>query len=593
MHTPTALPLLFNCNMEVTEIVNTTADQQVPPIAQEELTSFTIPSGTKPTLTIKEESIPTTNEGGTSPTAKEKKPKKDKPKKEKAPAAPKPSAIPFHEQLGQRLSAQSREATIPTPAKHPSHSSSRVNSTQNGHQSSSGLLVPSSLGIRLRHRSRSRSPSPAVPNDGNASDTSVSTGPMSDIEARDPAVNTSLKDSLYNLDDMRRLEAINRLIAQYGTVSHMSVRDPSYSFWLNKSRTAAVHFKLLNKVAVLAGDPLCAEAAMPATLEEFERYCRKAKWKTSVIGASAGLMQVAKLKGWPIMRFGTEKVLNPVTNEVLLGKSGKRTVVQCRQLLEPTKGGLKLHIYVPECGRDPVLEGELTKLYDTWREDRNTNRDCQAFITVFEMFALPNLMTFIYTRTKEGAINGFAALRKMGTTGYHIDPFIQSADAPRGTSDLLIYASLAHLHALDISYLGIGHEPVSEPNELYNMSSLVINATRRIYKHIFGRLPVGGKETFNSRWKPDEAQEAGLYLIFVGKRTPSPKHLLAMTHFANISLRNVVKADWKDLKQEVSKNIRVPVPDPSLVAQGSTNVFIDVEGQRPNMWKSVSSPAAM
>lgn len=570
--------------MDATQLVEAMASPQVVAIVQKETSTVTIMSESEPTLVVTEETVITTAKDEVpQPANKEKKVKKEKAKKEKAPAVPKAPDVPFHQQLGQRLTLQSQEQTVLSPAENPS----RSNSGHAGRHSSSGLLSPTSLKARLRSRSRSRSP------DGHVSDGSVSTGSMSDIEARDPTTNASLKDSLYNLDDFKRLEAINSLIAQYGSVSHMSVRDPSYSFWLNKTRTAAVHFKLLNKVAVLAGDPLCPVAAMPSTLEEFERYCRKARWKTSVIGASDSLMQIAKLKKWPIMRFGTEKVLNPVTNEVLLGKSGKRTVVQCRQLLDPAKGGLTLHIYVPDRGRDPVLENDLTKLYDTWRGERNTNRDCQAFITVFEMFALPNLMTFIYTRTKEGVINGFAALRKMGTTGYHIDPFIQSADAPRGTSDLLIYASLAHLNTLGITYLGIGHEPVSEPDELYNMNSLVINATRRIYRHIFGRLPVGGKETFNSRWKPDEAQEAGLYLIFVGKKTPSPKHLLAMTHFANISLRNVVKADWKDLKQEVSHHIRVPLPDANLVAQGSTNVFIDIEGHRPPMHKSISSPAAM
>ncbi|KIW09926.1 hypothetical protein PV08_11702 [Exophiala spinifera] len=488
-----------------------------------------------------------------------------KEKKDQKPQPSKTSSLPFYQSLGRMLWQQSRGVAVRrfSMVESPSVAERQARVGKD----SRSLGVPDAVASSSRHRHlRTLSNN----EDGGVSDHSISTGSLSDIQPKDPAT-SSLKGGLYNLEDFYRLEAINQLIADYSSVSHMSVRDPSYSFWLNGTRTAAVHFKLLNKVAVLAGDPLCAPSAMPSVLEEFEQYCRRNRWKMSVIGASEYMLEIAKLRKWPAMRFGTEKVLNPMTNEVLLGKSGKRTTAQCRQLLDPTKGGLSLGIYVPSNGRELDLEAELTRIYNEWRDSRNTSRDNQAFITVFDMFAMPHLMTFIYSTDSRGCINGFAALRRMGSseTGrFHIDPFIQSSSAPRGTSDLLVFASLAYLHELGATYLGLGHEPVSEPDSIWNMNSMIVSATRRVYRHIFGRLPVGGKETFNSRWKPDTEQEAGLYLIFVGRKTPSPKHLLAMTHFANISLRNVLKADWKDLKQE----LHVPVASPELMLYAGTTL---------------------
>merc|ERR1711939_1293483 len=596
-------------------LVDTMANPEPEITAVEEILTVTVESPSSEGLTIHEEAMISTITETTDDTkavtsvqvleetttvsrnaeaapAKAKKAKKSKDSKEKAP--PKPAELPFYQSLGQKLCTEGQEETACNK-----HALEDTNIQASSTASKSRVSTSEFLHLSRPTHRRTNSHRSEV--DLSDRENSVSTGSMSDIQVKDPSVNSSLKGNLYNLDDFKRLEAINQLIAEYGTVSHMSVRDPSYSFWINRTRTAAVHFKLLNKVAVLAGDPLCPASAMPSVLEEFERYCRKSRWKTSIIGASEDMLELAKLRKWPVMRFGTEKVLNPMTNEVLLGKGGKRTATQCKQLLDPTKGGLTLHVYIPSRGRDLSLEAELTKIYDDWCGDRNTSRDNQAFITVFEMFSMPHLMTFIYTTSKDGAgagaINGFAALRKMGSSAagkYHIDPFIQAASAPRGTSDLLIFASLAYLNALGSTYLGLGHEPVSEPDAMWNMNSLIVKSTRKVYRHIFGRLPVGGKETFNSRWKPDSEQEAGLYLIFIGKKTPSPKHLLAMTHFANISLRNVLKADWKDFKQE----LRVPVANPGLMLYAGAAPSVQAPGadrdrdpERVKVDRSVSAPA--
>jgi hypothetical protein len=389
------------------------------------------------------------------------------------------------------------------------------------------------------------------------SSVSVRTLVLSDMESCDKPTGPISKRCTYDLNDSRGIEVIHSLVAQYGTFAHMSVRDPSYSFWVNGICTAAVHFKLLNKVAVLIGNPLCPVSAMATTIEEFQRYCSKNKWKTSTLSASKELHHVARLRHWPVLRYGTEKVLNPMTNKVMLGKDGKRIRVQCRQLLDPKKGGLSLHTYIPRKGRDYALEAVFTDIYENWRGDRSATRDRQAFITVYEMFSFHDLMTFIYSRDQDGSINGFAALREMGTDstsrGYHLDPFIQSTKAPRGTTDLLVFACLCYLNTLGVTFLALGQEPVCEPTVVCNMNNLVAGVTQKVYRHLYRRLPLSGKASFHARWKPDAEQEAGLYLIFMSDKIPSPKCLLAIMHLANVSVRNLLKADWQEFKTDLIK----------------------------------------
>lgn len=114
-----------------------------------------------------------------------------------------------------------------------------------------------------------------------------------------------------------------------------------------------------------------------------------------------------------------------MTNPVLLEKTQKRIISQNRQLINPSKGGTTLGVYNPHVLKDPGLQAKLVAVYDAWREARNNSGDPQAFITVFDPFAITGLMTYVYTMDRMGTPNGFAALRRIGAnSGFHLDPYI-------------------------------------------------------------------------------------------------------------------------------------------------------------------------
>src|SRR5699024_10171436 len=202
------------------------------------------------------------------------------------------------------------------------------------------------------------------------------------------------------------------------------------------------------------GDPLCDPGSVPGLLSEFEQYRKKFHWGIAIMGASEAFADYAKDNNWTTLQFGRERVLNPLTNDVLLERSGKRIIVQNRQLLDPSKGGITLGLYVPSHEDDLGLQRELVAIYDAWRLERNRSTSAQPFITVYDPFSLPDRMTYIYTRGPDGVANGFAALRKIGASrGYHIDACIAAPGGPRGVSDLLVFAAMALLNRAGVSYL--------------------------------------------------------------------------------------------------------------------------------------------
>lgn len=357
---------------------------------------------------------------------------------------------------------------------------------------------------------------------------------------------------VFRLDDFSTMTAIQRLTAQYGRVAHMGILDRSYRFFVNTMRTAALSFKVQNGVAIVGGDPLCERDMIPGLLAEFSAYRRKHHWEIAFMGASESFVRdFAQPKGWTTIRFGTERVLNPQTNEVLLERGGKRIAVQNRQLLHPHKGGITLGVYAPAVhGVDTQLQTELVAIYDAWRAERNDSTGPQAFITVYDPFALPDLMTFVYCRGPDGQINGFAALRRLGSGGYHVDPCIAAPGSPKGISDLLIVAAMSLLHRAGVSYLGFGFEPCHalSPEDITGMPGPVASLTRDLYGHTFQRLPIHGKKAYHDKFRPDSSQDSGLYLVFP-RSVPGPRHLLSMIHIANISLRKIL---WADLRALVS-----------------------------------------
>ncbi|KAJ6134819.1 hypothetical protein N7523_001141 [Penicillium sp. IBT 18751x] len=352
--------------------------------------------------------------------------------------------------------------------------------------------------------------------------------------------------NIFGVDDLCKVRAIVQLAGKYGRVAHMGILDPSYKFFVNKAGTGALSFKVENRVAVVGGDPLCETEMIAHLLTEFAAYRRQHHWGLAFMGASESFARsYAQAQGWATLRFGTERVLNPQTNDVLLGHSGKRIAVQSRQLLHLQKGGITIGVYVPAThGANPQLQTDLVAIYESWRADRNRSGAPQAFITVYDPFSLPALMTFVYTRGPDGHPNGFAALRRLGTVGYHVDPCIAMPGSARGISDLLLVAVMSLLNRIGVSYLGFGFEPIQEipQGNITGMSLPLGRVTRILYRHMFHRLDICGKKPYHDKFRPDLPQDSALYII-IPKGIPGLHNLLAIMHMANISLRKVLRAD--------------------------------------------------
>lgn len=303
----------------------------------------------------------------------------------------------------------------------------------------------------------------------------------------------------------------------------MGILDGSYSFFITRDLSAALCFKIINQICLVGGDPLCPSSLYPYLLSEFTAYRRTQNLGIIFIGASDEFLSYALSHNtsgnnrWASIQFGVERVLNPVTNPVLFeqGKTAKRIVSQNRQLLNPDKGGISIGIYNPSIHRDFALQEKLREIYETWRKERNASRGkVQAFITVYDPFAILGLMTFVYATDREGRPVGFAALRRIGANGgFHVDPCIAMPDAPRGLTDLLIFATLSllnlrYVHVFSTlrfemvaltsrsgcNYLTFGYEPLMDAGRMEGMPGWMKKVAKKSHKRICKDVKVNGKK---------------------------------------------------------------------------------------------------
>ena len=349
-------------------------------------------------------------------------------------------------------------------------------------------------------------------------------------------------------DKSHYVDPLQLLLTKYGHAAHMGFQDPSYKIYFNEHEDGAIIYKILDRTAVISGDPLCPSDLACSLLREFRSICKRNGHKVAVVGASNRLARLAQEENCITMQFGKEKVINPATNPLLtgVGRSGKRTIQKCRQLL---KSGLTVETYDTSLDYDADIESNVTRIYDDWRALRNKARACQAYVTVYDLFFLPNTMTYLIVRDTQRAIIGFAVLRRYANES-HLDPVIASPHAPSGTVDLLMLASFTLARDAGYTHVSLGFEPLPELKDITGMPGFMTKGMRAVHRHILSKLPLDGKQAFYRRFHPDEEQDGALHIIFF--QQPKLRTALAMLHFANVDIDRVVRSSSIHFRQRIA-----------------------------------------
>ncbi|KAF5235117.1 hypothetical protein FAUST_7280 [Fusarium austroamericanum] len=328
----------------------------------------------------------------------------------------------------------------------------------------------------------------------------------------------------------------------FAQTSHMGILDPEYKVFTSQKGHGSLVYKIQARTVVVTGDPMCSEESRKPLLNELRHFRWAHGLVLAFVAVSESFAKYAQQQGWVTMGFGHEKVINPLTNKILRGQTGKRMLSQNKQLFDPKRGGVSMHLYIPSMDKpDFELQDRLQKLYDDWRYEKTLKQGAgsQTFVTVYDLFSYPESTIFLYTCDINGQIHGLAVLRRLNNRGYHQDPCIASQDAPRGITDLLIITALQLLKKAGINYLSLGFEPLHTVQETKSHSKLQSRLLEHGYNRTIKSVPVTGKSAFFNKFHPDESLSSNLFIYLLSKGIPI-RGSIALMHFANINIRQLI-----------------------------------------------------
>jgi len=212
-----------------------------------------------------------------------------------------------------------------------------------------------------------------------------------------------------------------------------------------------IAYELHRNTAVACGDPVCAEADLPAIITNFAGHCAARGWRFSFVGASARVGKVAASLGLHAIKVGEEPFFDLATH-TLRGRAAKKA----RSAINLAR---RTGIVVEEY-RDPspAVDTEIEEVARDWLEHRHAPP--MGFLLRSRPFARRDRKrTFIAMhdgRVVAALICSPAASRRL----LYVEELLRRHDAPYGTGELLIEEARRHARAEGYGLLSLGTSPL-------------------------------------------------------------------------------------------------------------------------------------
>src|SRR5438270_5658439 len=153
------------------------------------------------------------------------------------------------------------------------------------------------------------------------------------------------------------------LIREYGSNSLAFFGlAPQNSHFLAPDGAGLVNYRLVNHVAVVLGDPVCAPEAYEQVTQSFLDFCAHQKWRVTFYQAASEHLAAYRARNFHAFKFGEEAILYPQTFP-LRGSAMANVRISSRRA---ERDGVTLHWYQGVPPREVMQQ--LEQVSSTWLE---------------------------------------------------------------------------------------------------------------------------------------------------------------------------------------------------------------------------------
>ena len=295
--------------------------------------------------------------------------------------------------------------------------------------------------------------------------------------------------------DRARAEA---LVRAYGsdTLAFFALRDDKSLFFSADGR-AMIAYTYLRGYALVSGDPIGAEDAIPEIVDEFAAWCDERGWRVAYLAVREADLPMYEARGMRSVYLGDEAIIR--CDRLDIHAPGMKKL---RGAVQRIARDHELTL-IRESDADPALVAELNHISELWR-----GKDPERGFTMTlgqDVEGASEDMVLAVARDGQGVVSGFLRLVPCfgADPGYSLDLMRRHPDAPNGITEFLITRTAEQLGRMGVVRLSMNF---AAWGRLFDADAELGPADRTL-KWVISKLnpffQIKSLHDFNERFQPD------------------------------------------------------------------------------------------
>jgi phosphatidylglycerol lysyltransferase len=266
--------------------------------------------------------------------------------------------------------------------------------------------------------------------------------------------------------------------------------------WVSRDPEAAVVYRRVGRVVVVAAAPLAARGDLLEVTRRFLDFCGGQKLDCLMLPVGGEYAAIARSCGMALLQIG-ESGYFKLPEWRPAGDRAKKVRAGVNQA---SRAGVRVEPYDPSQCLDPLARAEIEEICQAWVNTREV--DALGWLLELDPFHLSENKRYFLARRSDGTLEGMLVCSPIyARDGWYLEDLIRRPGAERGVSELLIVEALKRLAAEGAGLATLGTSPLAgvEPQGPFKQTSRLL---KMIYEHLDAFYHFKALHRFKAKFAP-------------------------------------------------------------------------------------------